>query len=282
MKKSRISKIVLYLMLIIPVALFVTGVKADSGFDSSWDSGGSSWDSGSSWGSSSSWDSSGYSYGSSSGGSLSSLIFIIGFIIVIVILTSNNKNGTNHYSSLKLDHSKEIPDSDIAKILGAFDKAKFMQDRFQDFMDIQNAWMNFDYKLLKKKLTDEIYNQYEMQLDTLKVKNQKNIMEDFSYFDSMITDIIQDKKKVTITMELVTSFYDYLVDNDNKVIRGNKTRKNTMHYELIFVCNLEKHDKCPNCGAKLPDTGECEYCHTIVPNVSDNWVMSKKEAKRQE
>jgi len=275
---KRKKKVLLCLMLLISIMLFILGTKADSGFDFDYDSGG--WDSGSSWDSGGSWDSdwgspSGGVYIGGSGGSIIALI-IIAFIIYTVIKSMRQGNT----SGISLNHNNELLDERIAQIIGEFNKEKFLESRFNDFVKVQEGWMNFDYDLLKTKLTDEIYNQYVMQLDTLQVKNQKNIMRDFEYLDAMITDISKDGEKVTITIELLTKFYDY-IEEDGKVVRGNKDVMHTVHYEITFVTNLVAHDVCPNCGAKLPKTNVCEYCHSIVPNVGNDWIMSKKENIRQ-
>ena len=278
MKKK--NKILTLLLLILPIAIFIIGVKADSGFDSSWDSG--SWDSGSSWSSGSTWDSGG-SWGSSGGVYISGdhfdIVGLIIFAIIVYYFVKAMRQGKIS-NDMYLDYTKEVPDSEVEKILGSFNKNEFLNARFEDFKDIQIGWMNFDYDLLKTKLTDELYNQYIMQLDTLQVKNQKNVMSDFDYLESMITNIIEDKDKVTITLELLTRFYDYL-EEDGKVVRGNNKHKNTMHYEITFVCNKESTSICPNCGAKLPKSNICDYCHTVVSQVGKDFVMSKKEVKRQ-
>ena len=143
--------------------------------------------------------------------------------------------------------------------------------------------MNFEYEKLRTKLTDELYNQYEMQLQTLKVKNEQNVMESFNYLDSMITDIKEENNQITVTMELKVAFYDYIVQN-HQVTRGNKHRKIYMHYELMYVCNKTTPDTCPNCGAKLTNKASqtCEYCGSTIAKVSKDWVLSKKEAKDQQ
>ncbi len=105
-------------------------------------------------------------------------------------------------------------------------------------------------------------------------------MSDFEYLDSMITKIVDDNGKITITLELLTKFYDYL-EEDGKVVRGDKSRKYTLHYEITFVCNKVINKYCPNCGAKLPKGNVCDYCHTVVSQVGEDFVMSKKETKRQ-
>ena len=46
--------------------------------------------------------------------------------------------------------------------------------------------MEFDYNKLKEILSDELYNPYEVDLEVLKTKNQKNIMKDFELFESKL------------------------------------------------------------------------------------------------
>lgn len=262
-------------------------IKADSGFDSSYDFGDSSdWKGSSSWDGSSDWGSS-----SGSGGgffifpsSLSGMVILI--VIVVIILYVRSKNGiisTTPRSSVNLNINEEIPDEEIRKLIPDFNKEAFLKERYDDYVKVQNAWMNFDYDTLRSMLTDELYNQYEMQLDTLKIKNQKNVMSDFEYKSAKVTGINTENDKITITIEMIVTFYDYIEQNGS-VVRGNKNYKITQHYKMDFTCSKAvKLDKCPNCGAKLEGnaSNKCEYCGSIVIGLSDKWVLSKKESKGQ-
>ena len=209
---------------------------------------------------------------------------IIVVIIIIVIITSKNKINTSAISNFSLDHTREVSDDEVSKLIPKFNKEEFLQNRYLDYLEIQRSWTDFDYDTIRSMVTDELYNQYEMQLDTLKVKNEKNVMSDFIYKDAMITNINSENNKITVTIELICSFYDY-IEKNGTVTRGTKSRKITQHYEMKFVANLsnQKKDKCPNCGAKLEKSAsqKCEYCGSMVSNVSDKWVLSKKESKRQ-
>ena len=99
--KEKLKKIlIITLLLLIGTGIISNSVKADSGWDSDYDSG--SWDSGSDW--DSGWDSdydsswSGGSYYGGSGGSFSSgisTIVIAVIIIIIVFSMTNNKNKPN-------------------------------------------------------------------------------------------------------------------------------------------------------------------------------------------
>lgn len=164
--------------------------------------------------------------------------------------------------------------------------ADFLDKRYVDLVQIQEAWMDFDYDTLRSKTTDELYNQYSMQLDTLKIKGQKNIMKEFVYNDAMITKVTRENNNLTVTIELITNFYDYIVNANNTTIRGHKNDKVRMHYELTFVKSVKKSkdDTCPSCGAKLEDVSsqQCPYCKSTITKDSSSWILSKKEAKGQE
>ena len=274
MKKNKLW---IFLILIIPVLLIIGNtqkVKADSGFDTSYDSGGSSWSS-----SSSDWSSSDYSSSSSSsgGGILNLIVFII---IIVIVLFSNKKDGKK---MLRQIVPNIVPINKIKEYIPNYDYNKFATDRFNDYVEIQNAWMNFDYDTLRNKLTDELYNQYAMQLDTMKIKNEQNIMNNYKLLRTYVTGIKEENGNIEITIQMVISLNDYIVKN-GKVIRGSKNRLVTNYYEMKFVCSKESSLKtCPNCHAPLNNNAsqKCEFCGSIITKNGENWVMTKKQTKRQ-
>lgn len=158
----------------------------------------------------------------------------------------------------------------------------FLSDRYNDFLEIQKAWMNFDYDKLKELLTDELYNQYIMQLDTLKNDYRRNIMNDFKLNGYRILDAYCDNQILTIKMELDCSFHDF-IEKFWYVSRGNTNIIINHVYELTFVCNLaDKGEFCPNCGSKIDkQKNRCSYCGGIFSNIANKWVMSNKMSKVQ-
>ena len=92
----------------------------------------------------------------------------------------------------------------------------------------------------------------------------------------------EENNQITVTTELLVAFYDYIT-KDHQIVRGSKTKKIYIHYELAYVCNKTTPDICPNCGAKLTDKASqrCDYCGSMIAQVSKDWVLSKKEAKEQ-
>lgn len=292
--KYKMLSILFAALLIVGVFAFKNYINprnltADSGFDSSYDSG-SSWSSSDSW-SSSSWSSSDSSSSSGSSYSGSGKFTLFDFIILILILgyvfgfsfvtfiigKSQRRRINTNYS-----HSYDISDELFNKYIN-ISKEEFKKQRYNDYVSIQEGWMNFDYQLLRDKLTDELYNQYEMQLETLKTKNQKNIMKDFEYKKAYITSLKEQNSKLILTMELSVWQIDY-IEEDGKCVRGRKNIKNKMCYVLTFIKdNSEKIENCPNCGAPITKnvSHNCEFCRSFITINNNDWVLSKKQVKRQ-
>ena len=275
------KKFIVFLTVIGMLFSGVNWVKADSGWDSSYDSGGG-WDSGGSW--DSGWDSGGSWSSSTSGGSYSDgdgFAFMIIFAVVVIIIiyfSINNRGGKGGSSSTSnFNKYSDIKDDRLKKI--GMDADEFKKLAFELYKSIQEEWMNFDYEGLRKHLTDELYNSYVMQLDALKVKGQQNIMKDFENIDVKITNITEESGILNVTVYLHTAMYDYVVDNNKKTVRGKDNHKIDIEYSITFVkASDESLKKCPNCGAPFEGVagGKCEYCGSTIVIGPKEYVMSKK------
>ncbi len=296
MKKQYIILILATAVIGFLIGLLTYSVRADSGWDSDYDSGWSSSDSdwgSSSWDSDSSWGSSSYgSSSSSSGGSTSPvsaflfMLFIIAIVVIALESENRKKSGLGgHYNRSFPSITKHVLEQEIQQVIPDFNKKEFIDNAYQIFLDVQNAWMDFDYDTLRTKLSDELFNTYKSQLKALDAIKQKNIMSDFNRYDIDITEFEYNNNKLTIKVELIVSFYDYVVNNKNKIMRGRDDVKITNHYELTFISSVSQKDrpnKCPNCNAPLDNVASstCPYCRSNIVSNTYDWVMSKKQIKR--
>ena len=282
---KKIRNICLMLLLIFGIGLITIKVGADSGWDTSYDSGGSS-----DWGSSS--DGFGGS-GGSGGGSMptwAAEIFVHGFFIFIlfILITSSIKEKKFKKEKQKKEEKKTLKmkimmQENIKLINNDFDLEAFNKFIFDKFVNIQKDWMNFNYDGLRSNLSDELYNQYEMQLYTLKTKKQKNVMSDFKLLDCYIQKVSTQDNVQKLEVILEVSFKDYVINEKNTVVRGNKKTIYKMTYKLTFVRNIDgKVTKCPKCGSEInKNTNKCPYCRAVLNKISNEWVMSKKELLNQ-
>ena len=271
--KKKILIILISILCISGIIFTFTKVKADSGWDSSYDSGGgwSSGGGGSDWGSS--WD---YSSGSGELSDIEAIFIIVLFVVILIIsLYSNKKTNDNNLSR---EIYSDVSDEILAKY--GINKEEFKQMIYQKYVDIQNAWMNFDYDKLKENLTNELYNSYKMQLEALNLKKQKNIMSDFEFIDAKIIRVFDENNVINVKTYLRVCMYDYVVDENNKVLRGDKNHKIDIQYIIDFVkeADTSKIEKCPHCGAEIKaiTSGVCEYCRAKIVLPAKDYVMSRK------
>ena len=296
--KNKIKKIIICISLItISFGLLYIPVKADSGWDSSYDSGG--WDSGSDWDSGSSWDND-YDYGSSwSGGSYSgggsyngdgswlTAVFVVIIIIVIVSSITNNNNRNkpssgNRNIRTNSNNYQDVSSSKIVSVDPSINIVDFKAKAFDIYKNIQTAWMNFDTDTIRKLTTDEIYNMYSSQLETLKLKDQKNIMKDIMLEEAKIIDIKKENNVITVNVYMRVICYDYVIkESTGETVRGKDKQKIIIEYVLSFVkssVNNNKEEKCPNCGAPVDinSSATCPYCDSTLVKDASDYVMSKK------
>lgn len=271
-------------ILFISNALEKNVVFADSGFDSSYDSGGS-FDSGSGFDSGSSWDSDS-SFDGEGGAEILIyfIIFAIYITIIIIKMCLNSKKSNN--SNDILTKSDEAVVQKIKQYIPNFNCEEFLTQGYKIYLDVQNAWMNFNLEDVKDVISDEMFNMYQAQLDTLEVKGEQNIMKGFVNMNSYIKDVVNQNNNITITTCYIIEFYDYIINKvTGKVIRGTSTSKIRATYEMKFRKTLDDSlviDKCPNCGAKIDKmngAGRCEYCGSKVVSENAKWILTDKKMK---
>ena len=291
-----LKRITIFFSLVVSILVLFTIVDekatfADSGFDTSYDSGGS-WDSGSSWDSGRSWDSSYNIYDDEGEGSFGG--FLIGLIIFAIIFaisyfisgsTSNTKPPL-HTTNTPINY-EEI-ENQIKQYLPNFNKEEFLQQGYKIYCDVQNAWMNFKLEDVRDIITDELYTMYKSQLTTLEVKGEQNVMKDFVLKNKFIKGVEKQNDTITISTVYVIEFYDYIAEQSSgKVIRGTADRKMRVKYEMKFRQTLDeskKITKCPNCGAdiEMNTSSICDYCHTKLVTENTKWVLTEKKTLDQE
>ena len=298
--KNKITFLIIAILLVVGITICFKPAWSDSGWDTGYssDSGG--------------YSSGGYSGGGYSGGDYSSSdysssydrssrssynsngnydgskvmmtfirgLFIFIFVMMIIILVVSNANNISNARNTR--YKEHYFDMDIHKLQEIFPDETYETLKamaYQKFIDIQNAWMNFDYDNLKLNCSDELYNTYHEQLEVLKAKNQQNIMTDFEEINTRIIDAYESDDYKTIEIYLAVSFYDYVEDEKKKIVNGSDVYKIVNHYVLTFIRTANSEIKnCPKCGAPLEDikAKRCSYCRSKIAIPSRDFVLTKK------
>ena len=283
--KDKLNRVVIFLcaflMLLIP-ALCI----ADAGHHSSYSSGGSHHSS-----SGRSHHSSGSSYRSSSSRSSSSssssddpsgaevfiIVSVVIFLIVIIVIFGNinNNKGPNFYYVQLMDQER------IDKIDPSIKINETMDYVFDLFVKEQTAWMNFDYEGLRAILSDELFNVYKMQLETMEAGMEKNIMEDIVKVDGGIVAVRKHEYTEELIVKLHVRMKDYIINTaTNKPKHGSPDKIMDNNYIITLEKTIRSEiTNCPNCGGELNDNAsqKCPYCDAVLVKGSKDFVIVKQE-----
>lgn len=203
---------------------------------------------------------------------------------IIRSIHSRNKINDSWRNNIQSRSSnyEELSQTKIASVDPTINIITFKSKVFDIYKDIQIAWMNFDTDTIRKLTTDEIYNMYKSQLETLKLKGQKNIMKDITLEEAKVIDIKKVNNIITVNVYMRVKCYDYVVKEEPwQIVRGRDKQKVIIEYVLSFVkssTNNNKEEKCPNCGApvEINSSSTCPYCESTLVKDSADYVMSKK------
>ena len=276
MKNKFITSLVIiisiFTLFVVSNKVFIENIEADSGFDTDYDSGGG--------GNGFDTDFGDNSISGSIFSGFKNFFVTIVFVIILISLASN-KNSKSHQVST-IEKYNELSSDYVNNIINDFNIDDFKSFAYKTFFDVQMAWMEFDYDKLKELLTDELYNNYCTNLESLKLKGQKNVMKGFDLSNIKLTGLKEENNLYIATIVLNVKFYDYISDEKGNLLRGSDSRKVNNTYKLTFIRSKDKEKdiiNCPRCGAPVLGnaTGICEYCGSKLINDAYDWVLSKKE-----
>ena len=165
------------------------------------------------------------------------IIFIIMiFIIILSTLLVNikgNKKKKNYIYEIKQNDTLLLNQKEISN------KEEIQKIAYNLLSNIKVKKMNYDLKAIKSITTDDVYNLYERQINTLKVKKQKNIVQNIKYINSYITKI--DSTNNVINLRLIIECYDYVMDSSNNIIKGKYNKKMMQTYEIEILNKNENY-----------------------------------------
>lgn len=172
---------------------------------------------------------------------------------------------------------------ELLKINSDYTEEYIVNNAYKVYEALQYAWSNFDYEGMRKLISDELYNNYVVQLDTLKLKNQRNVMEDISLLGGQIVDYSLSDNTLSVTIKLRVSQKDYIVNAKNKIVRGND-KVHICTYKLYLEKGMKKQLRnCPNCGAQVSNAASktCPNCGADLIDVSNDFIIVKKQIVNQ-
>ena len=169
-----------------------------------------------------------------------------------------------------------------------FDKELFEQYAEGVLRIIQQAYCDKEFDSLRKIVDTNIIDQFKVQtLNTIGLKEEIKV-DTINYVDFF--GFHKEGKTDVLSVAIGVKYYDYFTNEEGEIVGGSDKIKKYTVYLLSFsrkiggktIKNirtaLDGFNYCPNCGGKITSlSNECEYCHTILFNSTDNWLLTHIE-----
>ncbi|MEA4925436.1 MAG: TIM44-like domain-containing protein [Syntrophomonadaceae bacterium] len=161
------------------------------------------------------------------------------------------------------------------------------------FIQLQEAWMEKDWKRVRPFESDELFNMHNKQLQEYIRNNTTNVIEKIGILDTEIRDYHDNGATETLDVYIRVRMHDYIIDDETrKIVEGDANQEIIMEYLLVMTrkkgvkTNIAKSTtitSCPNCGANVSinASGECEYCGSIVSSGDFDWLLTRMDVISQ-
>ena len=170
---------------------------------------------------------------------------------------------------------------EILKYDKEFSEAKFKTYVNNVFVQIKLGFMSSNLERVKHFMSEELYQGYVKNLDSLKQKNHIMMYDELNAYDVSIVKCEKIEDRLRITVNLISRALEYTIDkNTRKIISGDNTKRITRNNLLVFEKKIASDTQkigrvCEACGATIDvnQNGKCSYCGTIYNLEKYNWIL---------
>ena len=221
--------------------------------------------------------------------------FIVLAIIIIGIIYASRKyknisglnNIPNYSSNIESDIIADKADKIPSDFLGKnpdFDTEKFKQKVRKAFTDIQDAWMGQDLSVVRKWISDGVYQRFNTQFIMMKQIEQVNEMSDINIQQVFMDDVESDGNYDIIHVGIQYTMYDGFESAKYPKLNDGGPMQALEFWSFIKKSGVKEKDlyntdNCPNCGGNLPEDGgetaKCPYCSTITYLGDYDWILTE-------
>lgn len=155
------------------------------------------------------------------------------------------------------------------------------------FMKLQDAWSKRDPSQCRPHETDVLFRMHRYWIDNYRREGRINQLADIKVEKWELSKIEFDAFYESITARVYASMTDATFDEKGVLLYGDpkRPRKFTEYWTFIRRVGGKKAKgdsihTCPSCGAPLDrinQSGECDYCQTVITLGDFDWVLSNIE-----
>ncbi len=201
--------------------------------------------------------------------------------ILILYLTLGKRfiSNSEDYRFIEVTDFSSISSKDPA-----FNKEVFLERAKKAFVIIQEGWSKRDLSKAEAFLADGTYEQFQIQINTMKADHEIDLMKDIDIKKALIVRLSSKAGYDSLSVQFTVSAVNYRIDDRNNSFKdgsqipeefteiwtfmrrtGSKTIKNGL---------IEGY--CPNCGAKVEGAriSKCPSCSALLRSGQHDWILT--------
>ncbi len=170
---------------------------------------------------------------------------------------------------------------ELLKVDPSFSESMFKTKVDNTFIMLFTSVMTKSMDNVKHMLSENVFNEYDSYVKELENNNQTQMYDMLNVAETEILDVEITDSLIKIYVSLTSKAYDYVMDENGKIIKGQDQTREVKRHNLVFTkkVNFKNHKdvrKCPGCGASIDAnlSGKCEYCDTIYNAVDYDYILT--------
>ena len=208
--------------------------------------------------------------------------------MAILEYVENAKNKKNFYTPNEIEEERIV--EQIKSDDPDFNKELFEHYAEDVFRKLMIAYCENEVDSLRKYVDVNILELFKMQAakNALTPEKEQIVIKQINYVDFF--GYHKEGNLEFISAAIGVNYYDFATNDEGKVVKGSDKILNRSVYLVSFarkigsktINNIKDYKDgvayCPNCGGKITNSySECEFCHTILYNGTDNWILTHVE-----
>ena len=165
------------------------------------------------------------------------------------------------------------------------DNTKFLSKVDNIYILLMSGVAFDELENVKHKVSPEVYSKYEAICINNRAKYVTQVYDELNVKSTNIIDIKKTEDKIIVTVELISGYVDYVINNANqKIVSGNNERK-VFHKNILTLekrldaKGIQTSMHCPTCGKPIDFNadGTCDYCGSVFNTEKFDYILTNIE-----
>jgi predicted lipid-binding transport protein (Tim44 family) len=229
-------------------------------------------------------------YVSDGGAGPAFFVMVIFLLIVIWLFIQKNKQGGESEVSPNVEQLLNRVHNSRAAWEQPFitddDRANLATKIGHAFLIIQKSWSEKRLDLMRRFITDGVYQRFNAQFTMMNMLGQTNVMSDVEIRSVQLVRAYQEGGYDCIDVCITAEAFDQFVCEKFPGLNSPGGIEEFAEYwsfirrsDFKRGADIFQSETCPSCAApltgKLVETARCPYCNTYINSGEYDWVLSE-------